>query len=52
MRHYAGLGVSLDKTSVSIIDEAGAFIAEAKVERRPLGLGQDSLTEFSIRLTR
>jgi hypothetical protein len=39
MRHYAGLGVSLDKTSVSIIDDAGAFIVEAKVERRLLGLG-------------
>jgi transposase len=38
MRHYAGLDVSLDETSVCIVDEAGAYVAEAKVASDPAAL--------------
>jgi len=38
MKHYAGLDVSLDETSVCIVDEAGAYAAEAKVASDPAAL--------------
>jgi transposase len=38
MKHYAGLDVSLDETSVCIVDEAGAYVAEAKVASDPAAL--------------
>lgn len=38
MKHYAGLDVSLDETSVCIVDEPGAYVAEAKVASDPPAL--------------
>ncbi len=35
MKQYAGLDVSLYETSVCIVDEAGAYVAEAKVASDP-----------------
>jgi hypothetical protein len=40
MKHYAGLDVSLDETSVCIVDEAGAYVAEAKVASDPAALAE------------
>jgi len=38
MKHYAGLDVSLDEMSVCIVDEVGAYVAEAKVASDPAAL--------------
>ena len=38
MKHYAGLDVSLDETSVCIVDEAGAYVMEGKVTSDPAAL--------------
>ncbi|GAA0738331.1 hypothetical protein OVY48_10545 [Sphingobium sp. SA2] len=44
MKHHAGLDVSLDETSVCIVDEAGAYVAEAKVAS-----DSAALTDFFMR---
>jgi transposase len=38
MKHYAGLDVSLDETSVCIVDETGAQVMEGKVASDPAAL--------------
>jgi transposase len=38
MRHYAGLDVSLDETSVCIVDDTGAYVTEGKVASDPVAL--------------
>jgi transposase len=38
MKHYAGLDVSLNETSVCIVDETGAYVGEAKVASDPAAL--------------
>ena len=35
MKYYAGLDVSLEETSVCVIDADGALVAEAKVSSEP-----------------
>ena len=35
MKHYAGLDVSLEWTSVCVVDEAGAIVREAKASSDP-----------------
>jgi len=47
MKHYAGLDVSLDETSICIVDETGAYIMEGKAALadylQATGLGRRSL---------
>ena len=43
MEHYAGLDVSLELTSVCIVDERGTIVSEAKVASEPEALLADSL---------
>lgn len=38
MEHYAGLDVSLEQTSVSVVDERGGTLCEAKVASEPEAL--------------
>lgn len=38
MKHYAGLDVSLEETTVCIIDEAGRIVKEARVPSEPAAL--------------
>jgi transposase len=40
MKHYAGLDVSLEATSVCVVDEAGTIIWEGKVASAPETIGQ------------
>jgi hypothetical protein len=35
MAHYAGLDVSLEQTSVCVVDEAGAVVLERRVATEP-----------------
>ena len=35
MKHYAAIGVSLELSSVCIVDEAGKAVKESKVETHP-----------------
>ena len=40
MEHFAGLDVSVNKTSVCIVDDAGRMVREAKVASEPEALLQ------------
>ena len=44
MEHYAGLDVSLELTSVCLVNASGQVVREAKVESKP-----DALIHFSLR---
>jgi transposase len=41
MKHYAGLDVSLETTSICIVDEAGRIVAERKVATCPDAIAQE-----------
>ena len=38
MEHFAGLDVSVNKTSICIVDDAGKIVCEAKVASEPEAL--------------
>ena len=38
MKHFAGLDVSLDETTVCVVDEAGGIVREARVPSEPEAL--------------
>ncbi len=38
MKHYAGIDVSLNSSSVSVIDESGKFVREVKAPSEPVAL--------------
>ncbi len=38
MKYYAGLDVSMEESSVCVIDESGAVVAEAKVASEPVAI--------------
>ena len=44
MEHYAGLDVSLEQTSVCVVDAQGQVVREAKVASEP-----DALVDFLAR---
>ena len=46
MKHFAGLDVSLEWTSVCVVDETGQIVREEKVLGEP-----DASMEFSARCT-
>ena len=51
MEHYAGIDVSLERSSVCIVDDKGAIVREAKVASAPAAL-TTWLKEVGIALTR
>ena len=51
MEHYAGIDVSLERSSVCIVDDKGAIVREAKVASEPAALTK-WLKEGGIALTR
>src|SRR4051794_4958689 len=38
VKHFAGLDVSLEETAISVVDEAGAMVREARVPSEPEAL--------------
>ena len=38
MKHYAGIDVSLNSSSVCVVDERGKIVREAKVASEPVAL--------------
>ena len=46
MDHYAGIGVSLELSSVCVVDAAGRIVREAKVASEPEALVAWELSEF------
>ena len=38
MKHFAGLDVSLEETTVCVVDEAGGIVREARVPSEPEAL--------------
>jgi transposase len=51
MEHYAGIDVSLEQSSVCVVDTTGRIIREAKVASEPAAL-IGWFREFGIELTR
>ena len=45
MEHYAGIDVSLERSSVGVVDATGGIVREAKVASEP-----EALTDFFRRL--
>lgn len=39
MKYYAGLDVSMEETSVCVVDESGSFVREGKVSTDPAAIG-------------
>ena len=39
MEHYAGIDVSLEQSSVCVVDETGRIVREAKIAERARGIG-------------
>ena len=42
MEHYAGINVSLERSSVCVVDATGRIVREAKVASEPEGFRQAS----------
>lgn len=40
MKYYAGLDVSMEETSVCVVDESGSFVREGKVPTDPAAIGR------------
>ena len=51
MNHYAGLDVSLEATSICLVDEGGSLVWESKVATNPEAIGQ-ALQERGLSLER
>jgi hypothetical protein len=47
MEHYAGIDVSLELSSVCVVDAQGKIVKEAKVASEPV-LGQDARRERGV----
>ena len=51
MEHYAGIDVSLERSSVCVVDASGRIVREAKVPSEPEALA-DFFRQLGLPLTR